>query len=228
MIDLVRILVLKKDVAVYLTRNFSSSKDFSNKQGQHAANYYIDTLLKYVHEDKIVSSMLVVKVFCNLFNALNDIKSAEVQNLLNYLVHERLFLMHKFKNFVSSQNKSFQIAFTTLLLNYTVLVEKLYDYKGKYSTVFLSDMSLELVEYFNSEQLNESLYNFDFEAIFRVLVSMGTLISKTNSNKDVEYLISVFKSLEHAKSMCETIAQKSAKYPEKVSKSADYLMKLLN
>lgn len=226
MIDLVRILVLNKNIANYLTRDYNS-KDFVNKQGQHSANYYFDTLLKFISEDKMINTMLVIKVFCNLFNSLNDVKSAPVQKLLTYILHERLFLIHQLKAYVSNQNKSFQIAFTTLLLNYTVLVEKLYDYQDKFSLAYINDVTLELNEYFNSEQLNEFVFNFDFEAIFRILVSIGTLLTKTNAHKDAEYLLTVFKSLEFSKSMCQSIVQKSEKYPEKVHKCANYLIKLL-
>jgi phospholipase A-2-activating protein len=228
LIDLVRILVLNKKIAIYLTRDISSTKDFVNKQGQHLANYYFDILLKFINEDKMVNTMLVLKTFCNLFNSLNDVRSVPVQKLLVYMLHERLNLIHRIKNFLNSDNKSFQISFTTLLLNYTVLIEKLFDYTDKFSTTYISDVSMELIEFINSEQLNESIFNYDLESIFRILVCAGTLLVKTNEKKDVEYLITVFKSLEHAKSMCERIVQKSEKYTEKVHKSATYLLKILN
>ena len=220
--------MLNKNIAIYLTRDISSTKDFINKQGQHLANYYFDILLKFINEDKIVNTMLVLKIFCNLFNSLNDVRPVPVQKLLVYMLHERLNLIHRIKNFLNSDNKSFQISFTTLLLNYTVLIEKLFDYTDKFSTTYISDVSMELIEFINSEQLNESIFNYDLESIFRILVCAGTLLVKTNEKKDVEYLITVFKSLEHAKSMCERIVQKSEKYTEKVHKSASYLLKILN
>jgi hypothetical protein len=227
LIDLVRILAMNTNIAIYITRD-NSSKDFVNKQGQHAANYYFDTLLKLTREDKIVNTMLVLKVFCNLFNSLNDVKQAPVQKLVNYMLHERLFLINKFKSYLANENKSFQISFSTLLLNYTVLIEKLNENSEKFSTAYISDVTMEFIEFFNSEALNESVFNFDFESIFRVMVCIGTLLTKTNAHKDSDYLVTVFKSLERGKRICENIVQKSEKYPEKVHKSASYLLKILN
>lgn len=225
MLDLVRILSLNKNFAVYITRT-QNANNYDNQQGQHSSNTYFDTLIKFLIDDRIVNTMLTTKIFCNLFNSLNNVKELSVQKLLAYVLYERNFLFYKLNTLLTSNNKSFQIAFTTLLLNYVVLVEKLYDHSEKFSTQAVSDLQMELVNYLNNVQMNDCILNIDQEGIFRILVSIGTLLKKTQSQKDADYLKTIYRSLEVSGATIEKIVTNSASYTEKVKKSAVYILKM--
>jgi len=227
LLDLLRILSLNKSIAIYLTRD-QNANNFSNKQGQHASNYYFDILLRFLNDDKIVNSMLVVKIFCNLFKSLSDIKAPQVQKLLAYLLYERSYIIHRLNSFLGCENKSFQIAYSTLQLNYVVLVEKLLNYGEKFSDSVLTQLNSELIEYFNTPELNEHILNMDSEAIFRLLVSIGTLLAKINEQKDSDFLKAMFKSLENGAVTIEKIIQKASKYPTKVQQCASCILEIFN
>ena len=226
MLDLVRILVLNKNLVLYLNRD-QNANNFTNKHGHQSTNYYFDVLFKLVREENIVNSMLVLRIFCNLFKSLEDIKSVAVQKLLAFILYEKNFLLPKLFNFLNNNHKMFLISYSTVLLNYVVLTEKLFKFSEKFSSQELNNFSNELIEFFNHPQLCENILNWDPEPIFRVLVSVGTLTSKTNARKETDYLISMFKSIELFKNVCETILFKAEKYPEKVNKSADLIVQLM-
>ena len=210
-----------------MTRD-QNANNFSNKQGQHASNYYFDILLRFLNDDKIVNSMLVIKIFCNLFKSLSDIKAPQVQKLLAYLLYERSYIIHRLNSFLGCENKSFQIAYSTLQLNYVVLVEKLLNYGEKFSDSVLTQLNSELIEYFNTPELNEHILNMDSEAIFRLLVSIGTLLAKINEQKDSDFLKAMFKSLENGAVTIEKIIQKASKYPTKVQQCASCILEIFN
>jgi hypothetical protein len=220
-----RILSLDKNIAIYITRD-QNPNNILNKQGQHGSNQYFDILIKFLSEEKIVNAMLVVKIICNLFNSLNNTKQADIQKLLAYILYERSFVNFKLASLLGNQNKSFQIACSTLYLNYIILIEKLSSKSEQAS--YLSDVTLEIVEYLNSPELIDNLLNMDFEAIFRVLVAIGTLLVKTYNEKDVELIRTMFKALKAAEDVMQAIVNKSDKYPEKLHKSASAILKILS
>lgn len=227
MLDLVRILSLNKNFATYITRT-QSATNYENPQGQHSSNTYFNTLSKFLIDDRIVNTMLTVKIYCNLFNSLNDVKEPAVQKLLAYILHERNFLFHKLNTLLTSSNvnKSFQIAYTTLVLNYIVLMEKLQDNTEKFTAQTITGLHMELIQYLNNTQMNEAVLMMDQEAIFRILVSIGTLLTKTRSQKDTDYLKTIYRSLEVSGAMIEKIVTNPTAYAEKVKKSAVYILKM--
>ena len=85
---------------------------------------------------------------------------------------------------------------------------------------------MDLIQYLNNTQVNDFILKMDQEAIFRILVSIGTLLSKTSSTKDVEYLKTIYKSLEISGLTLEGIVTNAATHSEKVKKSAIYILKM--
>ena len=232
LLDLARILVLNKEVAAYLCRNQSLGY-LSTKQAHANSNSYFNTLFKLIDRHSPVNTMLVVKVVCNAFKALgSDVKNnANGKQVLSLLLNERAMLLDKLALLLDTDNKSFQIAFSTLLLNYVVLFYKLAAtaaHTPSFTTEFYTDVSKDLLECINDEMLCDHVLNWDVESIFRMLVCYGTLLSKTNTPLDVDFLISVACSLRNFNAVCENVHAKSAKYPEKVQKCVAHLTKLLS
>lgn len=225
MLDLVRVLSLDENFAVYITRSQSSNNNVNN-QRMNNANTYFDIIKKFLNNDKVVNSMLVTKIFCNIFNSLNNVKEFSVQQLLTYILNERGFIFDKLLAFLESNNKSFQIAFSTLILNYTVLVEKIACYSDNLSVDDISKFYLELIEYMNCKVINDNLLKMDQEAIFRILVSIGTVLTKTNSQKDHNHFKTLFNSLKRSLSVIQTIVSNPSGYSDKVNKSAIYVLKI--
>ncbi len=224
--DLVRILSLDKIFVCYITR-FHNSENHINKQSQHSSNIYFDIITKFLTGDKIVNSMLVAKIFCNIFNSLNNVKDPSIQQLLAYMLYERSFIFYKLCPFLVNTNKSFHIAFSTLILNYIVLVEKLIYYNEKFSVEVVNDIYLDIIHYFNNKEMNNNFLKMDQEAIFRILVSIGTLLTKTSSQKDDDYLKTIYKSLEQSISIIQIIVSNPSEYTDKVIKSANNVLKMV-
>ncbi len=228
LIDLTRLLVMNKKVAAYLCRNQNPSY-LITKQVQPNSNSYFNLLFKLISQDNLVCSMLVAKVLCNLFNSLSGSEDLKTnQKVLSFLLNERQFIINCFDSLITSGNKSFQIAFSTLILNYVILFNKISNMKDKFPSNYMSETTNELIEYLNNSRLCENLADWDNEAIFRLLVSYGTLLSDRNSSLDHDFLISIAKSLANFKETCERINAKSDKYPEKVKLCSGYLNILLS
>lgn len=170
--------------------------------------------------------MLVVKIFCNMFNSLNDVKLPSIQKLLAYILHEQSFIFFKLNSLLTNSNKSFQIAYSTLILNYIVLVEKCSTHTENFPGDYISNRNMDLIQYLNNTQVNDSILKMDQEAIFRILVSIGTLLCKTSSQKDAEYLKTIYKSLEISGLTIESIVTNSSLHTDKVKKSALYILKM--
>jgi len=199
-----------------------------NSQGQHGSNPYFDVLQKFLTDEKITNTMLVTKIFCNLFNSLKDMKDPATQKLLAYILYERNFLFYMLTPLLSNSNKVFQVAFSTLLLNYVILIDKLSTNSQKFSTACISDSTMEILQYLNDTRVNEFLLNMDQEAIFRVLVCIGTLLTKTYNLKDVDYLKTVYRSLEVSGASIEKIVSNSAGYENKVKMCAAYILNMFS
>jgi len=197
-----------------------------NSQGQHGSNAYFDVLQKFLSDEKIVNTMLVTKIFCNLFNSLKDMKEPATQKLLAYILYERSFLFYKLTPLLSNSNKVFQVAFSTLLLNYVILIDKLSTNSEKFSATCITESTMEIVQYLNDVKLNEFLLGMDQEAVFRVLVCIGTILTKTYNLKDVDYLKTVYRSLEVSGAAIEKIVSNPAGFENKVKMCAVYILNL--
>lgn len=170
--------------------------------------------------------MLVAKVLVNLFKSFSDNSDKSSTTALFFLTERQNIIKH-LNELSSSENKSFQIAFATLLLDYIVMVKKLASSSsskdGGVDTVVLNEVVIEFIQYFN-ELAGSCLLNWDAEAIFRVQVAYGTLVSKTDSCFDYELMRTVAKSLDGFKLACQEINAKAAKFPDKVHSSARFLL----
>jgi hypothetical protein len=216
---------LNKKFATYLVRDQNAGV-FMNSQGQHSSNAYFDVLQKFLTDEKIVNTMLVTKIFCNLFNSLKDMKEPATQKLLAYILYERNFLFFKLTPLLSISNKVFQVAFSTLLLNYVILIDKLSTNSDKFSATCITESTMEIVQYLNDVKLNEFLLSMDQEAVFRVLVCIGTILTKTYNLKDVDYLKTVYRSLEVSGAAIEKIVSNPAGFENKVKMCAVHILNL--
>ena len=75
--------------------------------------------------------------------------------------------------------------------------------------------------------MNNNFLKMDQEAIFRILVSIGTLLTKTSSQKDDDYLKTIYKSLEQSISIIQIIVSNPSEYTDKVIKSANNVLKMV-
>lgn len=222
-------IVLNKNVTDYLFRDQSTSY-LSTKTPQASNNYYFN-ILGSLADGNPTNTMCVLRVFFNLFKSLQDLNSASAANnkLLAFILNERSFLFTRLNELFAQleANKSCQIAFASVLLNYVILYKKLARSCGDlFSGTYVTDQLFELVGYINEPQLTSSILNWDSEAVFRILVSFGTMISNTDQAIDYEYLISVTKSLENFYSACKQIAARKDKFAEKVVNCAQCLISI--
>ena len=169
--------------------------------------------------------MLALRVISNFFSSLNNPKKN--QKLTALMLNERLFLLGKLAGLFSTENKSVQIALSTVLLNYAVLVNKMANFNDKFTTDCLTKLGNEFVEYLSSPELYECITNWDNEAIFRLLVCVGTVLSDTNPYVDTAYLVAVVRSLGAVVKVCGEIASKADKYLDKVRKCNGHLAKIV-
>jgi hypothetical protein len=216
--------VLNPDVTSYLCK-YQNTSYLSNLQAQPNTNNYFKTIFNFVNQDYPVNTMLALRVISNLFSSLSSPK--ENQKLTALMLNERLFLLGKLAGLFSTENKSVQIALSTVLLNYAVLVNKMANFSDKFSSGNLTELGKEFVEYLSSPELCECITNWDNEAIFRVLVCVGTVLSDSNANVDTGYLVSVVKSLGAVGKVCGDIGSKADKYLDKVRKCNGHLAKLV-
>jgi len=224
LIDLTRILTLNERFVAFLFKN--QSLDYlSTKQTQPNQNYYFSILYKFLKPENPINTMLIVKVFCNLFKFLTNLKSNE--KLLSFVLNERSFLLKKLESCMKSENKSFQNSFASLLLNYSILIMSLQSYSQRFTIEFVNELTLPLIEYLNGTNLCDAVLNWDAEAVYRMLVSYGTIVSKVRNNPNSEYLVAIASSLENFKILCKSIQLLGDKFPEKVQKCASSLTKLI-
>ena len=229
MLDLARIAVLSKNVATYLFRN-QSIEHLTSKKVQPNNNYYYDIVYKLIGDENLTNTMLVLRFFGNLFKSLESGTLLNTnKKLMSFVLNERSHLIHKLHTLTKLEtNKGYQVAFSTLILDYVILFKKLVGLNQNFSGAYISDILVEMIEYLNEPNLTNSILNWDSEAIFRILVSVGNLLSNTDTVLDYPYLISVTKSMENFALICKEISLKGQLYPEKVVKCAEYLVKDLS
>lgn len=207
LIDMIRISALNKKVSEYVISNEACLKTLQSQ---------------LENAESPINSMLTLKVFCNLFQSAQDSESKTTL----YFLSERQHLIKQVNALIlnASENKSLQIAFSTLLLDYIVLVKKLAASR-QLEASSLNEISIEFVQYL--DELSGVFMNWDSEALFRVLVAFGTLISRSDSLLDYEIIRSVATTLQNFKLACKEIDHKAQKFPDKVTSSARYLLKEL-
>ncbi len=226
---MVRILVLSKNASDYLFRN-QKIDYLSTKKTQPNTNFYYDILFKHITEENLTNTMLVLRAISNLFKSLESSMLLNTnKKLLAFLLNERSALMRKLYSISNLEtNKGSQIAFSTVVLNYIILFKRLVGLNENFSATYITDMLFETLEYLNEPNLSSSILNWDAEAIFRMLVSIGTLVSSTDKAIDYNYLSTAAKSVGNFNLICKEISVKEQRYPEKVVKCANYLLKDLN
>ena len=223
MIDLLRILVLNKEVANYLCRNQNLSY-LTNKQAQPNSNRYFDILFNLIRTDYPVITMLTFRLLSNMFKSLNDLKSN--QKVLAFILNERFFLLKRMHQLLDSQNKILQTSLSTVVLNYSILFGKLVNFSDKLTNTDLTDLAREHIEFLNDSQTLDLILTWDPEALFRILVCFGTILSDSNTHLDLPILLSLVQSAGELKKMCGYIASKADKYPDKIKKCNNYLKRL--
>jgi hypothetical protein len=78
-------------------------------------------------------------------------------------------------------------------------------------------MKTELLHYICGELLNSSLYNWESEAVFRIIVCIGTLIC------DSPYLTTMAKSIVDLRKFCSKLETQKEKNLDKVNTCVGYL-----
>jgi phospholipase A-2-activating protein len=225
LIDLLRILVLNKQVAAYICRNQNVSY-LTTKQAQPNSNNYFEILFKLMSLDYPVNTMIVLRLVSNLFKSVIELKSN--QKVLAFILNERLFLLKKLTSLLESQNKVLQASLSTVMLNYAILINNLAGYSDKLNNAHLTELASEHIQYLSDSNALEFISNWDAEALFRVLACIGTILSDSNVHLDLPILISIVQSTGEIKKLCHGIASKADKYPEKIRKCNGYLKRLVD
>lgn len=219
-IDLVRIIVLDQTAVNYIFR-----ENHRTESENSSPNIYIQTLFKHLLDNNSINSMLVMRVFCNFFKSFNSIN----KNVLSFLLNERNFFFNNILKTSDTNNKALQITCATLVLNYTVLNPQLPNLDSKFTTSFCTDLIIEQIEFVNNDLLCTRLSKWDNEALFRMLVAFGNLMTNLSKDFDIDYIISVAKSLNNLVKLCQIINNsKTEPYTDKVSRCSKYLDNLFN
>lgn len=211
---MIRIVVLNRHVCEYIL----------------GAEEHIQTIYRQIRAESAINSMLVARIFCNMFKSFNDsTSSASNSKIAHFLLTNRQEVIKRLNELSSSDNKSFQIAFSTLLLNYVILIKQLAAQlqngtaaKGL-DAASINEVMIEFVQYLN--ELASVVLNWDAEALFRVFVTFGTLVSRTDSQLDYEFILTVAKSLDSFPLACQEVNAKAQKFPQKVTSCVSFLFK---
>jgi hypothetical protein len=222
---LARIAILSRGVTNYLLRN-QSIDYLQSRNPQPCTNYYFEILTKLISDDNLTNTLLVFRFISNLFKSIDSVDQLKSnKKMVSFLLNERTFLFNRLHSLTKLEtNKNCQVAFSTVLLNFVILLKKIVNNFDVLSGTFISDCLFEFIELLNDPSFCNSLLNWDSESIFRIQVSLGTLISTTDNVIDYAYLTGVLKSLENFLNSCKDITNKSQKYSEKVVKCAKYLI----
>ncbi|XP_054665291.1 phospholipase A-2-activating protein isoform X2 [Grus americana] len=116
---------------------------------------FIVLLLKFLNpKGKQANQLLALRTLCNCFAS---------QAGLKLMMEQRDEIMTQAIEMKSGNNKNIHIALATLTLNYAVCLHKVNNIEGKAQCLSVISTVMEVVQ--------------DLEAIFRLLVALGTLIS---------------------------------------------------
>jgi hypothetical protein len=199
-LDLTRILVSTKEIQAHFCTN-------------KYENVLYESLELQINGNAMVNSMLIARIFVNLFSSYDH----DCLELTMLLLGKFNDLILKLNGFIHTNNKAFQLSFATLLLDYAVLFNKDANHMGV-KTSALEKFKLELLHYICGEL--ESFLKWDLEAQFRLLVCIGTLICADG------YLTTMARTIVDLKQYL--INLKSLSNLNKVSECVDCLLNFLN
>ncbi|KAL2983534.1 hypothetical protein AAZX31_12G043600 [Glycine max] len=171
-IDIVRMLVLHPDGAVLLHKHFEAENDI-----------LMEVIKKVTVNPTIPANLLTsIRVVTNLFRNLC---------YYNWLQKHRSEILDAFSSCSSSPNKNLQLSYSTLLLNYAVLLIETKDQEGQSQVL---SAALEIAE-------DE---NVEVDPKFRALVAVGSLmleglVRKTALDFDVVNIAKAAKGSKEAK-----------------------------
>ena len=174
---------------------------------------------------------------------LNELTFKMLAHDLDYLVN-KLFRSKTYEERAEKikQNKPFQTALVTLLLNFSILI---YNYELHESSnpnlVSLNKRSMESIKEIISSYMNNIdnclhlFLKFDSEPLFRLLVAFGTMItspkmasSGTAAAASAISSPAIGSKYESFKLFCYELIANSSNYQDKVNKCNNYLVELLH
>lgn len=157
---------------------------------------FIRLLLKFLNPGgKQANQLLTLRALCNCF---------VIQAGQKLLMEQRDEIMTQAIEVASSNNKNIHIAFATLTLNYAVCLHKVNNTEGKVQCLSVINTVMEVVQ--------------DLEAVFRLLVALGTLISDDTNAVQLAKSLGVDSQIKKYASVSE---------PAKVKECCRFVLNLL-
>lgn len=258
LIDCARILMTNRDVVRYLLKNSKrieiSDEELKSTQ-TYSKNSYLNILFHVLERDEsnLTNQLVLYRLVCNLFKHVGSFSKVDDLNELTFkmLAHDLDYLINRlFRSKIYDeraekikQNKPFQTALVTVLLNFSILI---YNYElhqaSNPNLVSLNKSSMESIKEVISSFMNNIdnclllFLKFDSEALFRLLVAFGTMITSPKmisaSGGSTASAISssahIGSKYESFKLFCYELIANSVNYPEKVNKCNQYLVELLH
>ncbi|XP_010724458.2 phospholipase A-2-activating protein [Meleagris gallopavo] len=164
--------------------------------GEEAHMEFIHLLLKFLNpQGKPANQLLALRALCNCF------VSQAGQKLL---MEQRDEIMTQAIEVKSGNNKNVHIALATLTLNYAVCLHKVNNIEGKAQCLSVISTVMEVVK--------------DLEAVFRLLVALGTLISDDKNAVQLAKSLGVDSQIKKYVSVSE---------PAKVKECCRFVLNLL-
>uniref|UniRef100_A0A8V0XQN2 Phospholipase A-2-activating protein n=1 Tax=Gallus gallus TaxID=9031 RepID=A0A8V0XQN2_CHICK len=164
--------------------------------GEKAHVQFIHLLLKFLNpQGKPANQLLALRALCNCF------VSQAGQKLL---MEQRDEIMTQAIEVKSGNNKNVHIALATLTLNYAVCLHKVNNIEGKAQCLSVISTVMEVVK--------------DLEAVFRLLVALGTLISDDKNAVQLAKSLGVDSQIKKYVSVSE---------PAKVKECCRFVLNLL-
>jgi hypothetical protein len=165
-----------------------------------------------INGSNMVNTMLATRIFVNLFSSFDY----GCGSLTMLLIIKYSTLIKRLNGLMATNHKGFQLSYTTLLLNYSVLFNRDLIQLG-IKTSAIDKFKVELLHYICGEL--ESFLKWDMEAQFRLLVCIGTLICADS------YLATMAKSVVELKRYLVNLKSKSNL--NKVSECVECLINFL-
>lgn len=144
---------------------------------------------------KPANQMLALRIFCNCF--LHPVGQKLMMSQGEAIMSQAIELK-------SSSNKNIHIALATLALNYAVCLHKMSNLEGKAQCLSVISTVMEVVQ--------------DLEAVFRLLVALGTLISGDTNALQLAKSLGVDAQIKKYSSVSE---------PAKVNECCKFVLSLL-
>lgn len=181
------------DILRLSVRHPTVNENFCNEKEQVQ---FIILLLKFLNpKGKQANQLLALRALCNCF------VSHAGQKLM---MEQRDEIMTQAIEMKSGNNKNIHIALATLTLNYAVYLHKVNNVEGKAQCLSVISTIMEVVQ--------------DLEAIFRLLVALGTLISDDTNAVQLAKSLGVDSQIRKYASVSE---------PAKVKECCRFVLNLL-